>query len=267
MSNTKSNKVTNKDVAALAGVSVATVSYVVNGRTDKRISEETTKKVLHAINILCYSPNPHATAIKTNTRDIIIRFSKNNSALQNAEVFAFLKEFTEVCVARDYKVTLSAETQPQRIHASACVCIGLDNNEFHTLANENFIPLVAIDSLINDPVFYQVSNDYKSIKGIAEQHFGNDYLYVTLCPNNTPLKEELLSTISNSVLISNISDLNNLPKGNIVVTDKILLELLKNEVKLNLCDRLSNKPSCVLDCIEKAINREPVPDELHFIKI
>ncbi len=267
MSNTKSNKVTNKDVAALAGVSVATVSYVVNGRTDKRISEETTKKVLHAINILCYSPNPHATAIKTNTRDIIIRSSKNNSSLQNAELFAFLKEFTEVCVARDYKVTLSAETQPQRIAASACVCMGLDNNEFHTLANENFIPLVAVDSLLNDPVFYQISNNYESIRELAEKHFGNDYLYVALCPNNTPLKEELLSTITNTILISTISDLRNIPDGNIVVTDKILMELLKDKVKLNLCDRISNKPSCILDCIEKAINRESVPDEMHFIKL
>lgn len=39
-------KITNKDVAKFAGVSVATVSYVMNGRTDQRISESTRKKVL-----------------------------------------------------------------------------------------------------------------------------------------------------------------------------------------------------------------------------
>lgn len=267
MSNTKSKKITNKDVAELAGVSVATVSYVINGRTDKRISEETAKRVLHAVNILCYSPNPHATAIKTNTRDIVVRTSKGYTMLQNAEVYAFLKRFTEVCNLRDYKVTLSAEVQPQRIHSSACVCLGLENDEFHKLSNENFIPLIAVDALLNDPVFFQVSNDFNKIKEHAQQHFGNDYTYVALRPNNSPLREELLSIMPNSILISNISELKNVPSGNIVITDSILQELLADKVKLNLCDILSNKLSCILDCIEKAIDRADVPDELHFIKI
>ena len=52
--------VTIKDVAKEAGVSVATVSYVINNRTDKRISEKTRKKVLQIINLLGYTPNQSA---------------------------------------------------------------------------------------------------------------------------------------------------------------------------------------------------------------
>ena len=51
------NKVTIKDVAREAGVSTAAVSYVINNRSDGRISEATRKKILQVVNLLDYSPN------------------------------------------------------------------------------------------------------------------------------------------------------------------------------------------------------------------
>ena len=50
-------KVTVRDVAKEAGVSVATVSYIMNNRTDQKISEETRKKVLQIANLLNYKPS------------------------------------------------------------------------------------------------------------------------------------------------------------------------------------------------------------------
>ena len=54
---------TMKDVAELAGVSTATVSHVVNGT--KRLSPETTERVLLAIEQVKYNPNTAAKSLRS----------------------------------------------------------------------------------------------------------------------------------------------------------------------------------------------------------
>ena len=49
-----------KDVAAYAGVSIATVSYVVNNKPQKTISDETAIRVLDAARALDYKINEDA---------------------------------------------------------------------------------------------------------------------------------------------------------------------------------------------------------------
>lgn len=64
---------TQADVAREAGVSRATVSYVVNGQTDGRIpiSEDTRLRVLEAIEELDYEPDARAQALRSgNTKTI-----------------------------------------------------------------------------------------------------------------------------------------------------------------------------------------------------
>lgn len=64
---------TQVDVANLAGVSRATVSYVVNGLTDGRvpISEETRQRVLNAIEELEYVPDARAQALRSGSTKTI----------------------------------------------------------------------------------------------------------------------------------------------------------------------------------------------------
>lgn len=58
-------KVSSVDVAKLAGVSPATVSYVLNKRADQTIREETRRKVLDAVQSLGYQPNLAARTLVT----------------------------------------------------------------------------------------------------------------------------------------------------------------------------------------------------------
>lgn len=64
---------TQVDVARLAGVSRATVSYVVNGLADGRvpISEETRRRVLEAVKELGYEPDARAQALRSGSTKTI----------------------------------------------------------------------------------------------------------------------------------------------------------------------------------------------------
>lgn len=60
------------DVAREAGVSRATVSYVLNDRRDVRVSEDTRRRVLDVARRLGYSGSPAARALRTGRGDVVL---------------------------------------------------------------------------------------------------------------------------------------------------------------------------------------------------
>lgn len=103
------NQPTQTDVAQRAGVSRATVSYVINGLTDGKIpiSDETRKRVLDAIEELGYEPDARAQALssgKTNTIALII------PDLRNPHFSEFATGVEEAARAADYHFLLSSTT-------------------------------------------------------------------------------------------------------------------------------------------------------------
>ncbi|MDE6398430.1 MAG: LacI family DNA-binding transcriptional regulator, partial [Clostridiales bacterium] len=137
-------RATNRDVARLAGVSVATVSYVMNDRKDQHISDATKKKVYQAINILNYAPNHYAVGLNTKQlQSIAVRSAENASLYSEVELLYFLRQFRPVCEANGYQLLYSVEKRPAQIASTACLCFDMSNEEFHALANENYIPVVA----------------------------------------------------------------------------------------------------------------------------
>jgi len=76
---------TTHDVARLAGVSRATVSFVLNDRAEGRVAEETRKRVLTAAETLGYRPNRLATALSTGRTYTIGIFSSLKDARNVAE--------------------------------------------------------------------------------------------------------------------------------------------------------------------------------------
>jgi LacI family transcriptional regulator len=66
-------RTTSQDVATLAGVSVTTVSFVINNRSggNVRISEETRQKVWEAVEALNYRPMSAAQALRTKRSNLL----------------------------------------------------------------------------------------------------------------------------------------------------------------------------------------------------
>lgn len=103
--------VTRDDVAKLAGVSPATVSYVINDGP-RPVSEETRKKVLWAIEQLNYQPSAIARSLKTNkthTVGIII------SDVLNPTLAAISKATEDLLLQKEYRLNVyNSDESPDR---------------------------------------------------------------------------------------------------------------------------------------------------------
>ena len=107
---------TQADVAKLAGVSRATVSYVLNDRTGGRIpiTEETRQKVLEAAEALGYQPNALARSLRSGLSHVIGLLIPDTRNPHYLDILAGVED--EVMKRNYYLVLVSASLDPEREH-------------------------------------------------------------------------------------------------------------------------------------------------------
>ncbi|TDC76804.1 LacI family DNA-binding transcriptional regulator [Streptomyces hainanensis] len=96
--------VTSKDVAALAGVSQSTVSYVMSG--SRSISPETRARVEEAMRELGYHPNASARALAGRRTHVLGLVVHVTARTELAGVLPFIETITAAARERDYDVVL-----------------------------------------------------------------------------------------------------------------------------------------------------------------
>lgn len=177
-------KVTGKDVAKAAGVSVATVSYIMNNRPDQKISEETRKKVLQIANLLNYKPSPVAKSLATGRNSSIgIAYNlKGNTPSRNLEIMSFANMLVERLNRLHYDVIFmpvqsTSESLMNRT-IDGIIAIDLSNQDFINLADNCFVPVISVDMIINDNLFYQIYADIPQLIEKASLYLDDDFFFV-----------------------------------------------------------------------------------------
>lgn len=256
------NNITIKDVAREAGVSVSTVSYVINERSDKRISDKTRKKVLQVINLLGYVPNQSAKALATSKSGMIALYvSPDFSVLKNAEQLHFINFFSSFLHEKNYDLIYLSNTYTEKFdHADAILCYDISSEYFHQIGDNNFAPLLALDCMINDPLFFQINSDYEKISHQADAYFKReDYTLLLLDTQNLERKESLEPLFQHILYVKDFADIASLPNENFLVVEQTLYDCLKNHTKVCYLPTLTTeKMEVLLSCIENAIKRIPI---------
>ena len=104
----KNKKISIKDIASELGVSVTTVSFVLNNKAEeKRISKEVTKKVLAYVEKVNYKPNSLAQSLRTGQSKILVFMVEDISNLFFAQLARLIED---LAYKKGYKVLFCSTT-------------------------------------------------------------------------------------------------------------------------------------------------------------
>lgn len=180
--------VTMRDIAARAGVSMMTVSRVMNRQGN--VSEKTAARIRAIADEMGYIPNSSARSLAARSSKIIaivLRASEGSNPLSGSYTPAFLGLITKEIQRRGYYVMLHlAESYSditfrlQSWNAEGAILLGLFDEEVKGLQSSNHIPLLFIDSYSEVRQRLNIGiDDYKGGVLAAEEFLAN--AHKTVC--------------------------------------------------------------------------------------
>ncbi len=163
-------KATLKDVAEKAGVSKATVSYIVNN-VDKPISDETRTRVLKAMEELHYVPNIGAASLTNKSSrliGVVIPQTEPGSGLmfQNGFYSELLSAIELQARKKGYRILISGTDLNESYlrlvmerSLDGVIAIGVYPDAFYEQLKELDVPLVMVDSYSSNRLYPNIHID------------------------------------------------------------------------------------------------------------
>lgn len=204
-----------KDIAKECGVSVATVSYVLNDVPNQSISAETKKRILHVANMVGYVSSASARALatgKTNNFGVYVPHSGNSAHKQR-----LLQALAEEAEKAGYHlVLLTGKCLKQQVtNVDAVFAIDISEEDFAILGDNSFVPLLYLDGQIRNDLFYCVTFDAKKIRQQVQEQSGcskvilacdeiksQDYRsYLLSCFDNVIDRDDVIDLDPDSVIL------------------------------------------------------------------
>ena len=161
-----------KDIAKECGVSVATVSYVLNDVPNQSISADTKKRILHVANMVGYVSSASARALatgKTNNFGVYVPHSGNSTHKQR-----LLQALAEEAEKAGYHlVLLTGKCLKQQVtNVDAVFAIDISEEDFAVLGDNSFVPLLYLDGQIRNDLFYCITFDANVLRERALEQSG-----------------------------------------------------------------------------------------------
>lgn len=162
-------KVTIKDVAMETGLSIATVSYAMSGK--KALPPETVKLVTDAIDKLGYVKNYSASSLvsnKSNLIGIVIPQTEPGSVMvfENPFYSEILSSIEYNARIKGYHVIVSGTNADEKYFQLAkqrnldgVIVIGAYSEDFYEGLNQNRVPIVLVDSYLENHIHKEVKLD------------------------------------------------------------------------------------------------------------
>lgn len=221
------------DVSQRAGVSIATVSRVLNGNTN--VSEATRQKVLNVMKDIGYTPNVFARGLGLNTMNTIgimcadssdpflanaVYYLEQNLRKNGYDSFLCCTGYDLVNKQKYLQLLLSKRVDAIILVGSSFLEVSKKDNSYITNVAES-VPVMVINGYINHPnVFCTLCDDYQAVYDVTGQLIDQGrkdilYLYTSrsysglqklsgykncITTNGLPLDERLMITCPNDIM-------------------------------------------------------------------
>lgn len=171
-----------KEVAAEAGVSIATVSYVINNKSSESLSPETIERVLAAVKKLNYVPNLSGRILASNKSNLIgvvipQTEPKKEFMFSNPFYSEFLSSFEYTARINGYHVLISGTNADENYiqvakkrNLDGIVILGINSDDEQQELEDADIPIVMVDSYLKSNHFSTLGTDDRYGGYVATKH-------------------------------------------------------------------------------------------------